>query len=874
MNRTTNRKSAPQKEEKKQSSVFPSFLQEQGTRVILGITLALISLYILFSLVGFFFTGGIDQSLIDRGLRTVAANPDITAGNPAGKVGAWISDLLINRWFGIASFIVCFMILITGYRVAGGKLKNYKRKIFISAVVILWISLLLGFVNEILYSLDIGTGYLFLGGGHGYFVSLWMNSLIGRLGTFLMLVLSFIVILFFGFQSTFYLWMNYCKEKIRQRKEKAQALAAAKAAAAAAQQQNQPSEEDSTSPVNIPDTSFDSTGIDLPGMEEAGEDTATADAPTVVTPFDEETPEEAGFEKAPVSINDFEFNQDIADLDHGDSATGNDDDEEDYDTEDEETDGDDTEVTLTDGDITLTVSNKDKEETVDRNILPTEDYDPTLDLSHYQYPSLDLLEEHSSGNPKVTQEELEENKNKIVETLRNYKIEIIKIKATIGPTVTLYEIVPAPGVKISKIKNLEDDIALSLAALGIRIIAPIPGAGTIGIEVPNQNPEVVSMRGIIASKKFQESKYALPVALGRTISNETYTFDLTKMPHLLVAGATGQGKSVGLNAIITSLLYKKHPSQLKFVMVDPKKVELSIYSVIEKHFLAKLPDEEEAIITETTKVVNTLNSLCIEMDSRYDLLKVAQVRNIKEYNEKFIKRQLNPNNGHKFLPYIVVIVDEFADLIMTAGKEVEQPIARIAQLARAVGIHMIIATQRPSTNIITGVIKANFPARIAFKVASMIDSRTILDSPGANQLIGRGDMLISVGSEMVRVQCAFVDTPEVDAITHFIASQQSYPSAFALPEYVPETDAAGGLSEADLGARDPLFEDAARLVVSTQQGSTSSIQRRFSIGYNRAGRIMDQLEASGIVGPFEGSKARQVLIPDEYSLEFILNNNK
>lgn len=501
--------------------------------------------------------------------------------------------------------------------------------------------------------------------------------------------------------------------------------------------------------------------------------------------------------------------------------------------------------------------------------MPDTEYDPTLDLSNYQYPPLELLEEHSSGSQKVTAEELEENKNTIIETLRHYKIEITKIKATIGPTVTLYEIVPAPGIKISKIKNLEDDIALSLSALGIRIIAPIPGAGTIGIEVPNQNPEVVSMRGIIASKKFQESKYALPVALGRTISNEPYTFDLAKMPHLLVAGATGQGKSVGLNAIITSLLYKKHPSQLKFVMVDPKKVELSIYSVIEKHFLAKLPDAEEAIITDNDKVVATLNSLCIEMDSRYDLLKQAHVRNIKEYNEKFVKRQLNPNNGHRYLPYIVVVVDEFADLIMTAGKEVEQPIARIAQLARAVGIHMIIATQRPSTNIITGVIKANFPARIAFKVASMIDSRTILDSPGANQLIGRGDMLISKDSEMVRVQCAFVDTPEVDAITKFIADQQGYPEAYALPEYVSDTE--NGVSgDIDLGVKDPLFEEAARLVVNTQQGSTSSIQRRFSIGYNRAGRIIDQLEAAGIVGPFEGSKARQVLIPDEYSLEHIL----
>lgn len=867
--------------EKKQVSVLPSFLQEQGTRLILGITFAVVSLYILFSLVGFFFTGGIDQSLIDRGLKTIVANPDITASNPAGKIGAWISDLLINRWFGVASFLVCFMVFLTGYRIAGGKLKGYKRKIFISAVVMLWISLLFGFITEILSGLlDTGTGYLFWGGGHGYFVSLWLNSLVGRLGTFLLLVLSFIIILFFGFQSTFYRWLNYCKEKIRQNREKAQALAAARAAKAQAASSTG---QDGQSPETSPDTNFDEGDIDLPDNEntfnpedsnDPASDTDTdgtftletgENEPETVTPFEKEETPEPGFENIPVSINDFEFSQEIANLDQDEQPERTDDDDELYpDTDDEQTDGD----------ITLTVNNKDREETVDRNMLPTEDYDPTLDLSNYQYPSLDLLEEHSSGNPKVTQEELEENKNKIVETLRNYKIEIIKIKATIGPTVTLYEIVPAPGVKISKIKNLEDDIALSLAALGIRIIAPIPGAGTIGIEVPNQNPEVVSMRGIIASKKFQESKYALPVALGRTISNETYTFDLTKMPHLLVAGATGQGKSVGLNAIITSLLYKKHPSQLKFVMVDPKKVELSIYSVIEKHFLAKLPDEEDAIITETTKVVNTLNSLCIEMDSRYDLLKVAQVRNIKEYNEKFIKRQLNPNNGHKYLPYIVVIVDEFADLIMTAGKEVEQPIARIAQLARAVGIHMIIATQRPSTNIITGVIKANFPARIAFKVASMIDSRTILDSPGANQLIGRGDMLISVGSEMVRVQCAFVDTPEVDAVTHFIAAQQSYPSAFALPEYVPETEGIGGISEMDLGSRDPLFEEAARLVVNTQQGSTSSIQRRFSIGYNRAGRIMDQLEAAGVVGPFEGSKARQVLIPDEYSLEFILNNNK
>ncbi|PVX52310.1 S-DNA-T family DNA segregation ATPase FtsK/SpoIIIE [Balneicella halophila] len=514
----------------------------------------------------------------------------------------------------------------------------------------------------------------------------------------------------------------------------------------------------------------------------------------------------------------------------------------------------------------VTISEKD--ETVK---APSEDYDPTLDLSKYKKPPIDLLKEYPENEAKVTPAELEDNKNRIVETLKHYSIEITKIKATIGPTITLYEIVPAPGVRISKIKNLEDDIALSLSALGIRIIAPIPGKGTIGIEVPNKTPEIVSMHGVVLSKKFQESKYELPVVMGRTISNESFVFDLTKMPHLLVAGATGQGKSVGMNAIITSLLYKKHPSQLKFVMVDPKMVEFSIYSKIEKHFLAKLPDEDEAIITDVSKVVATLQSICIEMDDRYDLLKKAHARNLIEYNGKFIKRKLNPENGHKYLPYIVVLIDEFADLIMTAGKEVEMPIARIAQKARAVGIHMIIATQRPSTNIITGVIKANFPARIAFKVASMIDSRTILDSPGANQLIGRGDMLFSQGSQMVRLQCAFVDTPEVEAITDFISEQRGYPMAFELPEYKDDSsnDIEGTI---DLQQRDSLFEEAARLVVSTQQGSTSGIQRRFSIGYNRAGRIIDQLEAAGIVGPFEGSKARQVLIPDELSLEQFLED--
>ena len=495
------------------------------------------------------------------------------------------------------------------------------------------------------------------------------------------------------------------------------------------------------------------------------------------------------------------------------------------------------------------------------------EYDPTLDLANYHFPPLSLLKDYDQGETTVTNEELISNKNRIVETLGNYNIKIDKIKATIGPTVTLYEIVPAPGIRISKIKNLEDDIALSLSALGIRIIAPIPGKGTIGIEVPNQNPRIVSMKSILASKKFQESEMELAIALGKTIANETFVFDLTKMPHLLVAGATGQGKSVGLNAIITSLIYKKHPAQLKFVMIDPKKVELSLYRKIERHYLAKLPESEEAIITDTQQVIHTLNSLCGEMDDRYNLLKAAQVRNIKEYNTKFINRNLNPNKGHRYLPFIVVVIDEFADLIMTAGREIEHPIARLAQLARAIGIHLVIATQRPTTNIITGVIKANFPARIAFRVTSMIDSRTILDGSGADQLIGRGDMLFLSGSEPIRLQCAFIDGPEIEEITSFIGEQRGYASAMML---TPVEEEGGDVPDVDLDKRDEKFEDAARLVVQHQQGSTSLIQRKLSLGYNRAGRIVDQLEAAGILGPFEGSKARQVLVHDEFSLEQIL----
>ena len=517
------------------------------------------------------------------------------------------------------------------------------------------------------------------------------------------------------------------------------------------------------------------------------------------------------------------------------------------------------------------VNNKENEEKTADMVENLDPYDPTLDLPSYQFPTLNLLNEYDQQKVTVTRQELEENKNKIVETLINFKIGIQEIKATIGPTVTLYEIIPEPGVKISKIKNLEDDIALSLAALGIRIIAPIPGKGTIGIEVPNKNRELVAARSVLGTEKFMKSDKELPVALGKTISNEVFVVDLAKMPHLLMAGATGQGKSVGLNMILASLIYKKHPSQLKLILVDPKKVELTLFNKIERHFLAKLPNAEEAIITDTKKVIYTLNSLCIEMDNRYDLLKDAGCRNLKEYNTKFVARKLNPDKGHKFMPYIVLVIDELADLMMTAGKEIEGPIARLAQLARAIGIHLVLATQRPSVNVITGIIKANFPARLSFRVTSKIDSRTILDAGGAEQLIGMGDMLLSMGSDVIRLQCAFLDTPEVEAVCDWIGDQRGYTDAYLLPEFVGE-DGESGVGEVDLSERDALFDDAARLIVMHQQGSTSLIQRKLKLGYNRAGRIIDQLEAAGIVGSFEGSKAREVLIQDENTLEQLLNS--
>ncbi|WP_372752219.1 DNA translocase FtsK 4TM domain-containing protein [Labilibaculum sp.] len=783
----------------------PKFFTDDRTKFLLGIALSLFTIYIGLAFASFFFTGGADQSKLDLKWLELITDSKIRVENWTGKTGAYISNLVINKGFGIASLSFLYLMVVLSLRLWGVKIQSLRKTIIYTLFFCIWFSVLMSF----LFVKSTSHSFLFLGGIHGYFISEWLVSLIGNVGTLFLVILSFLSLITIGFQNflPFFKRMFASKEKVSS---------------------NKGNSSDTVNECNTKEEEeFEKDdSLNTPSLEKELEIDKT------------ELPIEAEF--APQEEIILETKSKKADKPKED--------------------------------LELKIENASKqEEIVNIKHTPMEDFDPTLDLSNYKYPPINLLEAHQSSNSSVSKDELESNKNKIVETLRHYKIEITQIKATIGPTITLYEIVPAPGVRISKIKNLEDDIALSLSALGIRIIAPIPGKGTIGIEVPNRAPEIVSMKNIISSKKFQESKHALPVALGKTISNETYTLDLTKMPHLLVAGATGQGKSVGLNAIITSLLYKKHPSQLKFVLIDPKKVELSIYSTIEKHFLAKLPDEEEPIITDIHKVIATLNSLCIEMDSRYDLLKKAHARNIKEYNTKFVKRNLNPENGHRYLPYIVVIIDEFADLIMTAGKEVETPIARIAQLARAIGIHMIIATQRPSTNIITGVIKANFPARIAFKVASMIDSRTILDSPGANQLIGRGDMLISLTSELVRVQCAFVDTPEVEAVTEFIQKQQSYPSALFLPEYTGESSE-NTSTDIDLQKRDALFEEAAKLVVSSQQGSTSGIQRRFSIGYNRAGRIIDQLEAAGIVGPFEGSKARQVLISDEYSLEKLLSD--
>lgn len=786
------------KVKKPRSSLF----KNENIRFIMGTLVLLIAIYLLIAFISFIFYGAADQSKLTLKWAELVFDSSIKVQNKAGKTGAFLSEMIINNGFGVASFIFIYLLFLSGFKILKVKLVNYNRALVYSILVIVWFSIALG----LFFPKTNASSFVYPGGKYGFILAAWLNSLIGFPGVILVLILSGLTIIISRFENA----LSFLKLMLK-KKDKEEA--------------NQ---------ENIYEEQMDEGEI----ITEESLSKVIEEDDVVTAIFNSETEDD-----------------NILDLEDIPAAEKK---EEDKNTNNKE------------DDLEMQVEKLEEEEGEEKNNMEElEDYDPTLDLSEFKFPTLDILEDHSSGNAEVSNEELITNKNKIVETLRNYKIEITKIRATIGPTITLYEIVPAPGIRIAKIKNLEDDIALSLAALGIRIIAPIPGRGTIGIEVPNQHPEIVSMRSILSSKKFQETSAELPVALGKTISNETFMFDLVKMPHILVAGATGQGKSVGINVIITSLLYKKHPAQLKFVFIDPKKVELTLYSVIEKHYLAKLPNEEDPVITDIQKVKYVLNSLNIEMDDRYNLLKKAKARNVKEYNKKFISRRLNPEKGHKYMPYVVVVIDEFADLIMTAGKEIELPIARIAQLARAVGIHMIIATQRPSTNIITGVIKANFPARIAFKVASMIDSRTILDTPGANQLIGKGDMLIASGSDITRVQCAFVDTPEVEEVCSCIAGQRGYPTAFLLPEYVGEEETGPG--EIDLNDRDEMFDDAARLVVLNQSGSTSMIQRKFSIGYNRAGRIMDQLEAAGIVGQGEGSKPRQVLIQDEYTLEQLLN---
>ena len=810
-----------------------ALFRSETVHFVIGLVLVIFSVYLLLAFSSFFFTGAADQSIIDGGSAQELISTNNGVKNYAGSRGAQLASYLINDCFGVSSFLILVFLAVAGLKLMRVRVVRLWKWFIGCSLMLVWFSVFFGFVFVDQYK----DSFLYLGGMHGYNVSNWLVSQVGVPGVWLLLLVTAICFLIYLSARTVIWLRRLFSLSFLKRKEKAESVqgetpeefktswgAKEKTTAPtpeAAEPEKVLEKEEEVATEEEEDEPLNEITLDLGGSDGKVKPAKSADEDVTMT-FETPAPEPVPpFREQPVEKEP-----------------------------------------------AFQVEKAEEEEYVGTEKEP---YNPRLDLENYHYPTIDLMKHYDDNGPTIDMVEQNANKDKIINTLRSFGIEISTIKATVGPTVTLYEITPEQGVRISKIRGLEDDIALSLSALGIRIIAPIPGKGTIGIEVPNSNPKIVSGQSIIGSKKFQESTYDLPIALGKTITNEVFMVDLCKMPHVLVAGATGQGKSVGLNAIITSLLYKKHPAELKFVLVDPKKVEFSIYSVIEHHFLAKLPDGEDAIITDVTKVVQTLNSICVEMDTRYDLLKAAHVRNIKEYNEKFINRRLNPEKGHKFMPYIVVVIDEFGDLIMTAGKDVELPIARIAQLARAVGIHMIIATQRPTTNIITGTIKANFPARIAFRVSAMVDSRTILDRPGANQLIGRGDMLFLQGADPVRVQCAFIDTPEVAEITKFIARQQSYPTAFYLPEYVDE-NAVGDLGDVDMGHLDPLFEDAARLVVIHQQGSTSLIQRKFAIGYNRAGRIMDQLEKAGIVGPAQGSKAREVFCIDESDLEMRLNN--
>ena len=804
---------------KEETNFFNRFSASRQQKITIGILLVLFAVALGLSFVSYFVNGKYDQSELDN---LTARNPNIQ--NWLGKFGAFVSDFFIYKGFGVASFLFVRLLFLTGaYLVLDLAIGKLKKTWFWDIFVIIILSIVFGFFGDFLPE---------LGGVIGYEMNLFSQDYIGKSGTLLALIFGIVIYLIFKIKISPDKIKGFFEDTKNDIKEELKPIP------------------NSTSSYNLEEFATDEV-VELP-TKKTGFISAEEDLGEITLK----------------PISQFEINKESLKPTISNSSELI------------------LEPTIVEEILIdnnkqheneLVIEKIEEEDIVEENLASRlvadfGEFDPKLDLSNFKFPGIDLLKDYSSGGITINQSELEENKNRIVETLRNYKIEIAQIKATVGPSVTLYEIVPEAGIRISKIKSLEDDIALSLSALGIRIIAPIPGKGTIGIEVPNKNPSMVSMKSVIGSAKFQEAEMELPIALGKTISNETFVVDLAKMPHLLMAGATGQGKSVGLNAVLTSLLYKKHPAEVKFVLVDPKKVELTLFNKIERHYLAKLPDTDEAIITDNAKVVATLNSLCVEMDNRYSLLKDAMVRNIKEYNDKFKQRKLNPEAGHRFLPYIVLVVDEFADLIMTAGKEVELPIARLAQLARAIGIHLIIATQRPSVNVITGMIKANFPARIAFRVTSKIDSRTILDSGGADQLIGRGDMLFSNGNDLVRVQCAFVDTPEVEKITEFIGSQKAYATAYLLPEFVGEDS--GIQLDIDISERDTLFRDAAEVIVTAQQGSASLIQRKLKLGYNRAGRLIDQLEAAGIVGPFEGSKARGVNIPDLVALEHFFNNEK
>lgn len=804
------RKIKPQKENK--SSLF-SFLKNRQTSTIFATFLMLFSVFLCVAFISFFFNWQEDQSTLNH-----LTDKTVKSSNLLGKIGANLSHFFIYKGFGFSAFIIAFQFFIIGFYAL---LKKKFSRLIVSTnwnlFFMLLLSITLGFINK---------KHALAAGIIGFEINEYLQTFVGKTGLAILLVFLFSSYIIIRYKVTFDSLIEKLKEKRKQRLE-----------------QEEVNKKENSEDVNLSEPSEEafSKTISLKKEKKSEFELSLENLKPTISKYSDVVPEKDQQNES----TDLEPKLKV-------------------------------EETLKEKEVAIDVEvTKDEEHATenlsDKIVKDFGEFDPTLELSNFKFPTFNLLKQYNESI-SIDPEELEANKNKIVDTLKNYKIGIAEIKATVGPTITLYEIVPEAGIRISKIKNLEDDIALSLSALGIRIIAPIPGKGTIGIEVPNKKATIVSMYSAISSKKFQESQMELPVALGKTISNETYVVDLAKMPHLLMAGATGQGKSVGLNAVLTSLLYKKHPAEVKFILVDPKKVELTLFNKIERHYLAKLPDTEEAIITDTSKVVATLNSLCIEMDNRYDLLKAAMVRNIKEYNAKFKKRKLNPNDGHQYLPYIVLVIDEFADLIMTAGKEIETPIARLAQLARAIGIHLIVATQRPSVNVITGIIKANFPSRIAFRVTSKIDSRTILDAPGADQLVGRGDMLYSGGNDIKRIQCAFVDTPEVEKITDYIGSQKAYTEAYQLPEFIGEES--GTNIDIDIADRDKLFKEAAEIIVTAQQGSASLLQRKLKLGYNRAGRLIDQLEAAGIVGPFEGSKARQVLIPDFIALEQLLENEK